>query len=157
MQFENGGNWSTAWCYFVAPLLIVRIVGEFVDEAGEMIKTTVMIDEDCVYRTIGFEVYTMDEVEENWVKTENLGENRAVFLGEGHSVLVPATGGIAADCIYYSDDYWDKLYDCGGHDIGVFNLRDGKIKWLDDGLSEIGRMIDPPPSWIVPSPSGLGV
>ncbi|CAN1148438.1 hypothetical protein LINPERPRIM_LOCUS38087 [Linum perenne] len=40
----------------------------------------------------------------------------------------------------------------GGNDIGVFNLRDGKIKKLDDGLTEIDMKIEPPPSWIVPSP-----
>ncbi|CAN1149894.1 Putative F-box protein At4g22170 [Linum perenne] len=154
-DFAIGRNLCAPRFYFVAPLLIVRIVGEYVGEAGEVIEMEMEIGEDCGYRTVGFEVFMMDEVKKKWVKKEDLGgNNRAVFLGEGHSVLVPATGGIAADCIYYSDDYWEKMDEdqkYGGHDIGVFNLRDGKVKKLDDGLSEIGRKIEPPASWIVPS------
>ncbi|CAN0879285.1 hypothetical protein LINGRAHAP2_LOCUS12943 [Linum grandiflorum] len=92
-----------------------------------------------------------------WVKAESLGENRAIFLGESHSVAVPATGGVAADCIYYNDDYWEMMdldYTFGGHDIGVFSLRDGKIVEQFDGELLTGdySKIEPPPSWIVPSP-----
>ncbi|CAN1145070.1 hypothetical protein LINPERHAP2_LOCUS14487, partial [Linum perenne] len=151
IRYLIGRDYCSPRFYFVAPLLIVRIVGECVNEAGEFIEAEVETDEDFPYRTLEFEVFVMDKGVKNWVKKKSLGENRAVFLGEGHSISVPAIGGITADCIYYSDDYWERMDDdpsYGGNDLGVFNLRDGKIKKLGHGLTEI----EPPPSWIVPSP-----
>ncbi|CAI0461638.1 unnamed protein product [Linum tenue] len=74
-----------------------------------------------------FEVYKMDAVRRRWVRAANLSgaagdeEKRALFLGGGDSVSVPAGGGIAADSVYYTDDGWEQMdedYLYGGHDIG---------------------------------------
>ncbi|CAI0388660.1 unnamed protein product [Linum tenue] len=87
----------------------------------------------------------MDADRRRWVRAANLSgaagdeEKRALFLGGGDSVSVPAGGGIAADSLYYTDDGWERMdedYLYGGHDIGVFDLREGKIRRIDDEFEE---------------------
>ncbi|CAL1411391.1 unnamed protein product [Linum trigynum] len=147
------------------PMLVARIVVEFVDGEGNVVCDPEMEPPEegsnhpavCPYRTVGFEVYAMDADRRNWVRAANLGgggekHRRALFLGGNHSVSVPAGGGIAADSIYCTDDYWERMdedYLYGGHDNGVFRLRDGVIGRLDGEFEEEDRF-DPPPSWLVP-------
>ncbi|CAL1357322.1 unnamed protein product [Linum trigynum] len=102
----------------------------------------------------------MDADRRRWVRAANLSgaagdeEKRALFLGGGDSVSVPAGGGIAADSVYYTDDGWERMdedYLYGGNDIGVFDLREGKIRRIDDEFEE--DKFDPPPCWLVPRPA----
>ncbi|CAI0375645.1 unnamed protein product [Linum tenue] len=113
------------------PMLVAQIVGDFVDGEGNVLSDPEMEPPEegsnhpavFPYRTVGFEVYAMDTGRRNWVRTANLGgdggeQGRALFLGGNHSVSVPAGGEVAADCIYYTDDYWarmDEDYMYGGH------------------------------------------
>ena len=67
------------------------------------------------------------------------------------SVSIRDVQGFESNTIYYTDDNWyqmneDYLY--GGHDCGVFNLKDGSSKTLYQCDFE---RIDPPPFWIIPT------
>lgn len=129
---------------------IVRYVGEFVTSNGKVVYEG---DDDviCPYKTINFHVYCLDTTTLTWKAVKSLN-NLALFLGGNHSVsmLVSDHSELKADSIYFTDDYWDRMdedYLYGGHDMGVFSLKDGRVhEFFNIDLQKI----TPPPFWLVP-------
>lgn len=141
-------------------LLVVRFIGEFVNEDGVPITEADLItDTDthplvCPYRTLHFHIYILDEDLEEWVAVDHIGiGGQALFIGGSESTSVSAAKfpGCEGDSIYFTDDYWERVdedYLYGGHDIGVYDIRSGHIKQL----CELGMdKIEPPPFWLTPS------
>ncbi|KAK9288329.1 hypothetical protein L1049_016780 [Liquidambar formosana] len=127
-------------CYLVESsghlLLAVRFIGE---------SNHPLI---CPYRTLQFHVFKLDFDLNKWVEVESLGD-RCLFLGGNHSMSlsVGEFSSCKADSIYFTDDYWERMN--AGHDIGVFNLGDKRIKPIcQSGLEKM----EPPPFWVVPNP-----
>ncbi|KAI4356448.1 hypothetical protein L6164_000470 [Bauhinia variegata] len=98
------------------------------------------------YKTIGFQVSELDWTNGSWTRVNSLG-NRALLVGRNASFSVDASEvpGCEADSIYFTDDcrdaYWisiesnefrEKINSAidhnGGNDIGVYSLKDRKIK-----------------------------
>ncbi|KAK6254669.1 hypothetical protein SCA6_015974 [Theobroma cacao] len=134
-------------------LLVVRFIGEFVDSDGKLVHEGDVLDWVCSYRTCLFHVYKLDFNELKWVEMATLGD-RVLFLGGNQSVSVSTRS--FPDCegnlIYYTDDYFQRMeedYSYGGHDMGVYNLKDGTVKPIYEYSSE---QILPPPCWIIPNP-----
>ncbi|XP_031107774.1 uncharacterized protein LOC116012386 [Ipomoea triloba] len=72
--------------------------------------------------------------------------------GGNHSVsmLVSDHSELKGDSIYFTDDYWDRMdedYLYGGHDMGVFSLKDERV---DEFFNIDLQKITPPPFWLVP-------
>ncbi|KAG8650511.1 F-box protein SKIP23 [Manihot esculenta] len=140
-------------------LLVMRYVGNFVNQEGEPVDETYLLsDEDtqplvCPYQTLMFHVYKLDYNEQKWVEVDNL-KNEALFLGGNHSMSLSAQefSGFERNCIYFTDDNWNLMngdYLYGGHDFGKFSLEDKTVKPFY--ACDLGR-IDPPPFWIIPNP-----
>ena len=137
-------------------LLVNRFIGNFVNSKGVIVDESYLLDTEdkqplvCPYRTKVFHVYKLDFGRNRWEKVESLGD-RVIFLGGNQSVSLSIRDvqGFESNTIYYTDDNWyqmneDYLY--GGHDCGVFNLKDGSLKTLYQCDFE---KIDPPPFWII--------
>lgn len=104
----------------------------------------------CPYKTCGFRVFKVDVDKREWVDVEGLSDF-ALFLGGNESLMVSSVenGELKGNSIYFTDDYWERFeedYSYGGHDMGVFCMKDGSI----EPILECERQ--PPPVWIsVPS------
>ncbi|KAK8480378.1 hypothetical protein V6N11_074078 [Hibiscus sabdariffa] len=140
-------------------LFVVRFIGDYVDWDGTLLSEHDLLTEDCShpkvcpYRTFLFHVYKMDFKELKWVEMDTLGD-RALFVGGNQSVSVSTWCFLNCkkDCIYFSDDCWEKMeedYLYGGHDMGIYNLNDGSLKPIYEFSSD---KIQPPPCWIIPDP-----
>ncbi|GAV70252.1 DUF295 domain-containing protein, partial [Cephalotus follicularis] len=136
-------------------LLVVRYIGELVNEAGQPVyEADLYTKEDthplvCPYRTLKFYVHKLDFNEGKWVEVDSLG-NQTLFLGGNHSLSI-SNSRIKKNSIYFIDDYWMRMnedYLYGGHDMGVFSLKDQHVKPFCTYPSE---KIHPPPCWIAPN------
>ncbi|CAH9111654.1 unnamed protein product [Cuscuta europaea] len=137
---------------------VVRHIGEFVTEEGKVVYEEAMYEDGdmmiCPYRTMGFRVYKLDMWTETWEPVKTLN-GRVVFLGGNHSVSLLGSDhpNRKPDCIYFTDDYWDRVdedYSYGGHDMGVFCLKDNTFEhFLDFHLQKF----TPPPFWLIPDSS----
>ncbi|XP_019165737.1 PREDICTED: uncharacterized protein LOC109161704 [Ipomoea nil] len=135
---------------------VVRYVGEFVTSDGKVVYDAEADDDQyphpmvCPYKTINFHVYCLDTTTLTWKAVKSLN-NLALFLGGNHSVsmLVSDDSEVKADSIYFTDDYWERMdedYLYGGHDMGVFSLKDESVKqFLNIDLQKI----KPPPFWLI--------
>ncbi|KAK9725882.1 hypothetical protein RND81_05G175400 [Saponaria officinalis] len=95
------------------------------------------IDKDIGYETVGFEVFELNSETKQWEEVEDLG-NVALFLGDNHSMSVNALEcrNCKPNCIYFTDDYaeqWELPAKFGGHDMGVFDVKNGEIHRFYEG------------------------
>ncbi|CAA2989154.1 F-box protein At2g26160-like [Olea europaea var. sylvestris] len=138
--------------------LVMRYIGEFVRYDGEVIyEGDTLTDYTsqplvCPYKTVGLNVYKLDCKQKKWLQVETLNDV-ALFIGGNHSasVLVKEYPGCKASAIYFTDDYWDRMDEdiyYGGHDMGVFLMKDGSIEPFFDCDQE---RFEPPPFWMVPN------
>ncbi|KAI8569431.1 hypothetical protein RHMOL_Rhmol02G0278500 [Rhododendron molle] len=85
-----------------------------------------------------------------WLEVTSLGDN-AVFLGDNASVSIDASRfpGIKANCIYYTDEYWE-FRKRGGvlNHTGIYCLEDGSKSpsYEEESFNPIC-----PPLWVSPS------
>ncbi|XP_074289470.1 F-box protein At2g17036-like [Silene latifolia] len=89
-------------------------------------------------RTNYFEVYRFKSEDESWEQVEDLGEV-ALVVGGNSSMCVSVThaNGLQRNCIYFTDDLtmcWKtSVRKPGGHDTGVFDLKNGNIRRFYEG------------------------
>ncbi|RAL48396.1 hypothetical protein DM860_005820 [Cuscuta australis] len=152
-------KWYLVPCKSGEMFFVVRYIGEFVTRDGRAVYEEAMHEGDetigtvCPYKTMGFRVFRRELRTETWEEVRSL-DGRVLFLGGNHSVSLLGSEhpNCRPGCIYFTDDYWDRIdrEDCpyGGHDMGVFSLRDGSFQqFLDFELQKFS----PPPIWILPS------
>ncbi|KAK9037626.1 hypothetical protein V6N11_022530 [Hibiscus sabdariffa] len=143
-------------------LFVVRFIGDYVDWDGTLLSEYDLLTEDCnhpkvcPYRTFLFHVYKMDFKELKWVEMDTLGDC-TLFVGGNQSISVSTRCllNCGKDCIYFSDDCWEKMeedYLYGGHDMGIYNLSDGSLKPIYEFSLD---KIQPPTCWIIPDPAVL--
>ncbi|XP_061999115.1 putative F-box protein At4g17565 [Rosa rugosa] len=115
------------------------------------------------YRTSHFYIYRQKSTSLGfeWEKVESL-HNRAVFLGGNHSMSLSSRNfpECEENSIYFTDHRWEmnpnkclsgkKRIGCGGHDLGVYNVKDNIMKPMPCYLTFDRWIINPPPFWIVP-------
>ncbi|KAK8521274.1 hypothetical protein V6N13_077395 [Hibiscus sabdariffa] len=138
-------------------LLVVRFIGDYVDGDGTLLQEWDCLADlcnhpkVCPYRTFLFHVYKLDSDILEWVEMDSLGD-QALFIGGNESVSISARSfpNCEKNSVYFTDDNWghmeeDYLY--GGHDMGIYNMKDGSVKPIYEFSSE---QIQPPPCWIIP-------
>ncbi|RLM75437.1 uncharacterized protein C2845_PM15G01260 [Panicum miliaceum] len=117
-------------------------------------------------RSCVFRVQVLDEERGQWEETKDIG-NAALFVGVNSSMCVPTEQhpGLVAGCVYFTNDQlgeahmdWGLLQRYGStnsgygmelrdRDVGVFNLRDGKVGKVEGlGLHPFW----PLPAWFTP-------
>ncbi|KAF9606322.1 hypothetical protein IFM89_024990 [Coptis chinensis] len=106
--------------------------------------------EDESYRpfTKTFNVFKLDFSKSKWVEAEDIGDH-AFFVGSNNSFSVIALDfpGCRENCIYFADD--DGQYiSTGGHDNGIFNLKDGSIEAI---CPVDAKYVCPRPMWYSPN------
>ncbi|XP_074297034.1 putative F-box protein At5g55150 [Silene latifolia] len=89
------------------------------------------VNEDEIYKTDRFEVFAFDSEARKWEQVTELGDV-ALFVGDNQSISVRASDcrNCKSNCIYFTDDcdeFWNLPPKFGGHDIGFFDLADGKF------------------------------
>ncbi|XP_074297040.1 putative F-box protein At5g60060 [Silene latifolia] len=89
------------------------------------------VSEDEVYKTVSFEVFGINFKTKKWDPVKDLGDV-ALFVGDNQSISVRASDcrNCKSNCVYFTDDcdeLWDLPRNLGGHDMGFYNLEDGKI------------------------------
>ncbi|KAM5553340.1 putative F-box protein [Rosa sericea] len=113
------------------------------------------------YRTLHFHIFRLSSTSKEWEKVECL-HDRALFLGGNHSMSVSSR--VFPECqensIYFTDDnsyemslkYFANDKE-GGHDIGVYNLKDKVVEPLPGHqFFDKWTIYDPLPFWIFPNP-----
>ncbi|XP_074289480.1 putative F-box protein At5g55150 [Silene latifolia] len=94
-------------------------------------------DSDYFCRTKDFKVYRFKSEDKSWEKIEDLG-GVALVVGGNSSMCVSVAhaNGLQRNCIYFTDDLdlcWLSLTKPGGHDTGVFDLKNGNIRRFYEG------------------------
>ncbi|KAI8569434.1 hypothetical protein RHMOL_Rhmol02G0278800 [Rhododendron molle] len=99
------------------------------------------------YPTCRFRVFEAASSTNEWVEIMSLGDN-AMFLGQNASISVDASRfpGIKANCIYYTDNFWN-FYQRGGVNTGIYSLEDGSKSpcYEEESYNPIC-----PPLWVNP-------
>ncbi|KAL3507447.1 hypothetical protein ACH5RR_032829 [Cinchona calisaya] len=148
--------YSTQW-YLVPSLgeilFIVRYIGEFVNNKGELLCEGDLTDEICPYKTFKFQVYKVDMIERKLEQVKSL-KDRVMFVGGNHGISVSAKDyqELEANSIYFTDDYLDRLhedYSYGGHDFGLFRLKDENIGSIFE--LDISGRFEVAPFWVFPN------
>ncbi|KAK9742325.1 hypothetical protein RND81_03G164300 [Saponaria officinalis] len=88
-------------------------------------------DNDVVYKTIGFEVYSLNPNDRKWEEIEDFGDV-ALIVGNHSSMCVSAASSknMLPGGIYFTDDetdLWSLTKDKKGHDMGVYDIKSEKI------------------------------
>ncbi|KAF7149627.1 hypothetical protein RHSIM_Rhsim02G0224300 [Rhododendron simsii] len=100
------------------------------------------------YPTCRFQVFEFASGTKEWVEIMSLGDN-GLFLGENASISVDASrfSGMKANCIYYTDNFWN-FYQRGGANTGIYSLEDGSKSpcYEEESFNPIC-----PPLWVSPS------
>ncbi|GLT70669.1 hypothetical protein SLA2020_427310 [Shorea laevis] len=118
-----------------------------------MVERMVEESDDGTYKTVGFKVYLLESDSSTemhkWSEIANLGDH-VMFLGYNASFLIPRLifHNLKGNCIYYTDDnilYWED--GCGGFDIRIFDLGEGRIKKFEE-LDLDSNLVWPPPMWV---------
>ncbi|KAK9705975.1 hypothetical protein RND81_07G096600 [Saponaria officinalis] len=86
---------------------------------------------NIVYQTNIFKIYKLDPKDKIWEETKDVG-SVALFVGCNYSMSVSVSEFkcLRPNCIYFTDDednFWDKMTDFGGHDMGVYDIKSGEI------------------------------
>ncbi|PIA49844.1 hypothetical protein AQUCO_01300530v1 [Aquilegia coerulea] len=126
-----------------------------VDSFGDLLQISKEIDsssDDEPYRTVGFEVFKLEQSTLKWTKLQSIG-NCAIFLGDNYSMSLSSKDfpTCKPNCIYFTDDYYEGYYNNpnrGPRDMGVFNIKNGSIK---QHYPMNSKTIYPPPIWIEPT------
>ncbi|XP_050219298.1 F-box protein SKIP23-like [Mercurialis annua] len=140
-------------------LLAVRFIGNFVNQEGEVVDESHLVDDELnyplvsPYQTKMFHVYKLDSSEQNWIEVDNL-HNQVLLVGLNQSMSFSAVeiSGCQRNSIYFSDDNWEEMraaFSHGGHDFGVFSLKNKSVELFN--WHNLGR-INPSPIWIIPNP-----
>ncbi|GAA0142247.1 hypothetical protein LIER_03193 [Lithospermum erythrorhizon] len=122
-------------------LLVIRCIGKYVYIDGEVISEGDLIDDpynqfSCPYKTTNFYVYKLNMEKTIWEELSSL-DDQMLFIGGNHSFSLSAKNcvGCNENSIYFTDDNWEEITlaqeqdeDFGGHDIGVFNLKDKRFE-----------------------------
>ncbi|OVA10871.1 Protein of unknown function DUF295 [Macleaya cordata] len=132
-----------------------------VDSFGEILLVTRYLNTELdpelgcvVYKTTGFDVFSLDARKPKWVEVKSLGDRMLFLGGENSSLCLLATdfSGCEGNCIYFTDDYTEvNEVKPGDHDMGVFNLGDRSIKPLPY-FTGVSRLFYPSPIWFTPNP-----
>ncbi|CAL5347518.1 unnamed protein product [Camellia sinensis] len=137
-------------------LLVIRYIGEFVGYDGEVVGEA-DFDDGLIYpyMTKFFHVYKLDFKKKKWEKMGSL-RDRMLFLGGNQSISLSTQNfsEYEENSIYFTDDSWDRMdehYEYGGHDMGIFNLKDDCVKQIT-GIEDLQKF-QPPPFWVVPTNS----
>ncbi|KAM7267121.1 hypothetical protein ACFE04_009287 [Oxalis oulophora] len=87
--------------------------------------------------TTSFEVLRLIKIGKHGYELEEVKTlgNRSLFLGYSASFSLSATdlNGYRGDCIYFTDDLLNRFFgkdDCGGRDMGIYNLRNKTFEQL---------------------------
>lgn len=108
-----------------------------------------------VHRTVMFKVFQEDPISKSWVEVRTL-RGHALFLGYNHSLSLLASDYLRCkpNCIYFTDNCF-KGFQIGkkteAHDVGIFNLADGRIDLLPGYWCD-PQFVPQPPIWVTPSP-----
>ncbi|KAF5740900.1 F-box protein SKIP23-like [Tripterygium wilfordii] len=107
-----------------------------------------------LYKTEEFRVFKLDEEKLFWVKVTSL-DDRILFVGYNFGLSLSANDfpECKADHIYFTDDrshIWND-HIVGGHDLGVYSLKNGEIEPFPC-CPESTWLIWPPPYWVTLSP-----
>ncbi|KAL9264060.1 putative F-box protein [Drosera capensis] len=109
------------------------------------------LDGTMFHKTIRFEVYKLDWSLLRWDVVKELGDY-ALFLGQNSSLSLSASlyGGCRENCIYFTDDLSENTSngDWRYHDMGVFNLKNRRIK----PLVSYWENSECTPMWVTPNP-----
>ncbi|GAV63467.1 DUF295 domain-containing protein [Cephalotus follicularis] len=87
-----------------------------------------------------------------------LTSKKSLFLGLTNPIClcVHDFPGLRPNFIYFADDdiyllhYVDEGYSYGGHDLGIFNLKDIVLS----RTIHLVKRIEPPPVWVIPNLNG---
>ncbi|KAL6997663.1 hypothetical protein U1Q18_007789 [Sarracenia purpurea var. burkii] len=112
-----------------------------VESSGELLmlcrrRTRSIVDFSL--ETISFDAYRFDFDDEVWVGLGGLGD-RALFIGDNNSLSISSVddANCDANCIYFTDDDSERWPvdedDHGKSDIGMYNMADRSIRFLDFG------------------------
>ncbi|XWS08715.1 hypothetical protein CRYUN_Cryun40dG0024900 [Craigia yunnanensis] len=100
-------------------LLVVRYIGEFEDWNGTLVREEDRLTEHCTHpKSVSVSAQSFLNCEKN--------------------------------SVYFTVDFWEKMeedYLYGGHDMGIYNLKDDSVKPIYEFSSD---KIQPPPCWIIP-------
>ncbi|XP_058105864.1 putative F-box protein At5g55150 [Magnolia sinica] len=104
-------------------LLVIRYYDKSRDECDAYAKR--------IQKTTRFEVFKLDHSGSMWTKITSLGDH-ALFIGGSQAISCSARSfsDCRANSIYFCDDMWDVCVEESppwGHDLGIFNLKDGSI------------------------------
>ncbi|KAF9621761.1 hypothetical protein IFM89_027615 [Coptis chinensis] len=108
---------------------------------------------DSTYRTKRFTIYQLNQIDdETYGQCERVGDlgNQMLFVGQNHSVLIPVPRFSAqGDCIYFTDDHLNQHQNGlgGGHDVGVFDLKDNNCIELQPLWQ--GNSVWSTPTWVM--------
>ncbi|KAI3464772.1 hypothetical protein Pfo_021435 [Paulownia fortunei] len=102
------------------------------------------------YKTSRFKIIRLDEETGKSEEVDSL-KDEVLFLGNNQSLCLSSLLflGCKADCVYFTDDSLDAHMEprIGGHDIGVFDLKNGCIERIQCIQNE-DEGIWPPPIWV---------
>ncbi|CAH8303559.1 unnamed protein product [Eruca vesicaria subsp. sativa] len=104
--------------------LVVRVTGEVL-----RVKSIVLCNSDVWH----FRIYKMDSSNSEWEKLDSLGEEEAIFLDLGITVLANTIQGVNGNSIYFSGNHNNYCDSDLGHfwsekDILIFNLGTQEIE-----------------------------
>ncbi|KAL5720816.1 hypothetical protein ACHQM5_013448 [Ranunculus cassubicifolius] len=106
------------------------------------------------YETSDFQVRKLVVNVPKWVDVNDLGDNRALFVGYNDSFSLSTSDlpGFRGNSIYFTDDnlkeYTDQPF--GGHDLGSYNINDG---YVGEWYPADSNFIKPPPVWFTTNSS----
>lgn len=90
-------------------------------------------------------VFVYKAENDEWVQVKDLGDC-CLFVGSNMSTVIsPVTSPLRRNCIYFTDDYFDK------HGVGVYNLDDGE--YLPFYHRKLFKSTSLPAFWFTLNPS----
>ncbi|KAL3534136.1 hypothetical protein ACH5RR_002597 [Cinchona calisaya] len=146
--------------------LVDRLVTNYVDEDTkepyspieegkefENEDTSGRVRERHTYATRRIYVFKLNSQRNAWEPVKCLGD-QALFIGLNHSISLSTTEYpmLKKNSIYFCDDDIDEMVKSdkfGGHDIGVYDLEQGKVGSF---LCTDVKKFQQPPVWILPNP-----
>ncbi|XP_074287126.1 F-box protein SKIP23-like [Silene latifolia] len=125
-------------------IMVIRYKEEVVDDTG------IDFDYDIVYETYRFEVFKLNPTNKLWEKIQEL-PGLTLLVGCNSSMLVSSGKFLQENSIYFTDDesgFWCIPKEFGGHDMGVFDIKNSEISRFYEG--DDTRSIFCPPTLFSP-------
>ncbi|KAG2334230.1 hypothetical protein Bca52824_005410 [Brassica carinata] len=126
VNYDDIGKWcpNTPVCRIKNENLVVRVTGEVL-----RVKSIVWYNADVWY----FRIYKLDSSNREWEKLDSLGDEEAIFLDLGITVLANTIQGVDGNSIYFSGNHNFYRDSYLGHfwsrkDIFIFNLGTQEIE-----------------------------